>query len=220
MHAEPSLHKDVAAKQGVVGSGRNMRHLLASLAVFFCVCLPAGAQDLFFKPITMDSAILSELRVGATFEGVELNETVLILPGVVPLDRLHKLSVEAIFGGVDLNVLRLMGEFRPVVGGTVSLSGDDSWLWAGINWHTPIIDPVWFEFTLGGTVHNGYLENPPPGRDAYGCRALLYLSGTFGVDLTENLTASVNLEHGSHAKVCGATNPGFNAVGFKLGYKF
>lgn len=180
----------------------------------------AQAQETFFKPITLNDPILSELRVGASFEGVELNETVLILPGVVPLDRLHKLSVEAIFGGVDLNVLNLYGDFRPVIGGTFSLSGEDSWLWGGLNWHAPIIDPVWFEFTAGATVHNGYLENAPAGRRAYGCRALLYLSGTFGIDLNDNLTASVNLEHGSHAKTCGANNPGFNAVGLKLGYKF
>lgn len=180
----------------------------------------AQAQDLYFEPVKADSPLLSELRFGASFEGVELNEDILILPGVVPLDRLHKLSVEAIFGGVDLNVLNLYGDFRPVVGGTVSLTGEDSWVWGGVQWHAPIIDPVWFEFTTGLTVHNGYIENAPPGRRAYGCRGLLYLAGAFGVDLTENLSASINLEHGSHAKTCGPTNPGFNAVGFKLGYKF
>jgi hypothetical protein len=164
--------------------------------------------------------ILTELRFGASFEGVELSEDLVVLPGVVPFERLHKLSVEAIFGGVDLDVLDLIGEFRPVVGGTFSLTGEDSWLWAGVNWHTPVIDPVWFEFTLGGTVHDGYLDNAPPGRDAYGCRALIYASGAVGVDLTESLTASINLEHGSHGKMCGSVNPGFNSVGFKLGYKF
>lgn len=200
--------------------GAVLKRFIAGLVVVFGSLVQVQAQETFWKPVTLNDPILSELRVGAAFEGVELNESVLILPGVVPLDRLHKLSVEAVFGGVDLNVLNLYGDFRPVAGGTFSLSGEDSWLWGGLNWHAPIIDPVWFEFTAGATVHNGYLDNAPPGRRAYGCRALLYLSGTFGVDLTENLTASVNLEHGSHAKTCGATNPGFNAVGFKLGYKF
>ncbi len=213
--------------EGGLSSSRGVRVVVVVLKrfiaglVFGALSLTqAHAQELFFKPVTVNDPILSELRVGASFEGVELNETVLILPGVVPLDRLHKLSVEAIFGGVDLNVLNLYGDFRPVVGGTLSLSGEDSWLYAGVNWHAPIIDPVWFEFTAGATIHNGYLDNAPDGRRAYGCRGLLYLSGAFGVDLTENLSASINLEHGSHAKVCGANNPGFNAVGFKLGYKF
>ncbi len=200
--------------------GAVLKRFIAGLVVVFGSLVQVQAQETFWKPVTLNDPILSELRVGAAFEGVELNESVLILPGVVPLDRLHKLSVEAVFGGVDLNVLNLYGDFRPVAGGTFSLSGEDSWLWGGLNWHAPIIDPLWFEFTAGATVHNGYLDNAPPGRRAYGCRALLYLSGTFGIDLTENLTASVNLEHGSHAKTCGATNPGFNAVGFKLGYKF
>lgn len=198
-----------------------MRLLLASLTITLGLLLPASAQELFFKPVTMDSQILTELRVGAAFEGVELSDSLIFLPGVVPLDRLHKLSVEAIFGGIDLNVLNLVGEFRPVIGGTFSLSGrDDSWVWGGVNYHVQMLDPYWFEFTLGGTVHDGALENPAPGRDAYGCRALIYASGAFGVDITDNLTASVNLEHGSHATLCGKQNPGFNTVGFKLGYKF
>lgn len=202
------------------GGCRVFYRFVALMVVVLGGILPAQAQDLFFKPVTMSDPILTELRVGGAFEGVELNEAVLVLPAVVPLDRLHKVSVEAIFGGVDLNVLNLYGEFRPAVGGTLSLSGEDSWVWGGLNWHAPIIDPVWFEFTVGATVHNGYLDNAPPGRRAYGCRGLLYLSGTLGVDLTENLTASINLEHGSHAKACGSNNPGFNAVGVRLGYKF
>ena len=201
-------------------TGAVFKRFIAAGILLFGGLLQAQAQETFFKPVTLDDPILSELRVGASFEGVELNESVLFLPGVVPLDRLHKLSVEAVFGGVDLNVLNLYGDLRPVVGGTFSLSGEDSWLWGGVNWHVQALDPLWFEFTAGATVHNGYLENAPAGRRAYGCRALIYLSGAFGIDLTENLTASVNLEHGSHASTCGATNPGFNTVGFKLGYKF
>jgi hypothetical protein len=197
-----------------------MRRFLASVAVLLCVCLPANAQELFFKPVTVTSPVLTELRVGASFEGVQLNEDILFLPGVVPLDRLEKLSVEAIFGGVDLNVLNLVGSFRPAAGGTLALTGGDSWLWAGVNYHVEMLEPLWFELTLGGTVHNGLLDNPPPGKLAYGCRGLAYISGAFGVNLTENLTASVNLEHGSHARLCNGPNPGFNTVGFKLGYKF
>ena len=127
--------------------GAVLKRFIAGLVVVFGSLVQVQAQETFWKPVTLNDPILSELRVGAAFEGVELNETVLILPGVVPLDRLHKLSVEAVFGGVDLNVLNLYGDFRPVAGGTFSLSGEDSWLWGGLNWHAPIIDPVWFGTT-------------------------------------------------------------------------
>jgi hypothetical protein len=30
----------------------------------------------------------------------------------------------------------------------------------------------------------------------------------------------LTLDHGSHARLCGTQNPGFNALSFKLGYIF
>jgi hypothetical protein len=172
------------------------------------------------EPIAGVTPILSEFRFGAAFEGVELNETVLLLPGVVPLDRLHKLSFEAVFGGIDLNVFKWAGNLYPTVGGTISLTGEDSWLYAGVTWHVPLLDPLYFEFGLGGAVHNGHLSDAPDGRHNFGCRALIFAQGAFGVNLGDNWTATVNLEHGSHATLCGTNNQGFNSVGAKLGYRF
>ena len=181
----------------------------------------AVAEDLFFfEPVTINSPILTELRVGVTFAGVELNEDVLFLPATIDPAKMQNLTLEALYGGVDLDVFNVPGDIRPVVGASLSLNNLDSWVWAGINYHLEIIKPLFFEFTLGGVVHNGYLENPPPGRDAYGCRGLVYLSGGFGLDLNEQSTVTVMLDHGSHGKACGPTNPGFNAISLKYGHKF
>jgi lipid A 3-O-deacylase len=179
----------------------------------------AQANDLFFKPVTAGSPLLTELRVGATTAAVELNESVLFLPGQVDL-RLSNITAEAIFGGIDLDVFDIPGDLRPVLGASLSVNGTDSWAWAGVNYHVSMLEPLFFEFTLGGVVHNGYLDNPPAGRDAYGCRALIYASGGFGVKLSDSMTASLTLDHGSHARLCGTQNPGFNALSFKLGYIF
>lgn len=180
----------------------------------------AAAEGLTPKPVTVTSPLLTEFRVGVTFAAVELNEAVLFLPGQIDFARVHNITGEAIFGGIDLNVLDVPGDIRPVLGASVSLDGNDSWAWAGLNYHVEMLEPLFFEFTLGGTIHDGYLDNPPPGRDAYGCRALIYASGGFGVRMSETLTAMVTLDHGSHARLCGSTNPGFNALSFKLGYTF
>ena len=69
--------------------------------------------------------------------------------------------------------LRMSGEIRPVLGASLSLNNADSWAWAGINYHVTLLDPVFFEFTLGGVVHNGYLENPPEGREPPGLKSRL-----------------------------------------------
>jgi hypothetical protein len=197
--------------------------IVAGLSAGFFAASAAGAmaEDLFFfEPVTINSPILTELRVGVTFAGVELNEDVLILPASIDPGKVQNLTLEAIYGGIDLDVFNVPGDIRPVLGASLSLNDADSWAWAGINYHVTLLDPVFFEFTLGGVVHNGYLENPPEGRDAYGCRALLYASGGFGVNINEFSTATVTLDHGSHARACGSTNPGFNAISLKYGYKF
>lgn len=181
---------------------------------------PGQAETFLSEPVPNETPILSELRFGGAFEGVELNETVLILPGVVPLDRLHKFTVEAVFGGIDLNVFKWAGSLYPTVGGTISLTGDDSWLYAGVTWQLPILDNFYFEYGMGAAIHNGYLHDAPAGRRNYGCRALIFAQGAFGVNLGDNWTATINLEHGSHATLCGGDNQGFNSVGIKLGYKF
>lgn len=183
--------------------------------------VPLGQAEAFLsEPVANETPILSEFRFGGAFEGVELNETVLILPGVVPLDRLHKFSFEAVFGGIDLNVFKWAGSLYPTVGGTISLTGEDSWLYAGVTWHLPLFDNFYFEYGMGATVHNGYLSDAPAGRRNFGCRALIFAQGAFGVNLGDNWTATINLEHGSHATLCGTNNQGFNSVGIKLGYKF
>jgi lipid A 3-O-deacylase len=163
----------------------------------------------------------AEIRFGASFEGVELDENLALLPTTVPLDRLHKLSFEVLFGSPDLELFEWIGAPRPVVGATISTTGDDSWVKAALSWEWHIADtPIFVGGQLGATVHDGHLFDAPPGRRNFGCRTLLYGQATLGADIAENLTASLNFEHGSHAWTCGETNAGFNSVGFRLGYKF
>lgn len=182
--------------------------LVAALALW---ANAASAQDSF----------VSEIRGGFSFEGVELDEELLLLPTTVPLDRLHKVSFELLFRSPELDVFKWIWAPRPVIGATISLTGRESWAHAGLSWHVPVFEtPFFVEGTLGGAIHDGRLYNAPPGQKNFGCRAIFYGQATLGANIAENLTATLNFEHGSHAWTCGQTNDGFNAVGFRLGYKF
>lgn len=165
---------------------------------------------------------LHEFRVGASFEGVVLDDRTYI-PTTIPLDRLQKLSFEALFRTPFPDVFQWVGSPKPTVGATVSLVGGTSWAFAGLTWQIPVFEtPLFVEGTVGATIHDGALHaaDVPPGTPVYGCRVLLYTNLAIGWDIGDNWTASVNFEHGSHGRLCGTDNNGFNTVGFKVGYKF
>lgn len=173
------------------------------------------------SPALGQSDIVSELRVGAAFEGVELNPAFPLLPESVPLDRLHKVSFEVLFRSPEVDAFAWLGSPRPSVGATISLSGEDSWAKAGLSWQWQLGEtPLFVGAELGGAIHNGYLHDAPEGRRNFGCRTLFYGQATIGADIADKVTASLNFEHGSHAWTCGPVNSGFNAVGFRLGYRF
>ena len=160
---------------------------------------------------------LHEFRVGASFEGVDLDPAFYYLPTVVPLDRLHKLSFEVLFRTPYLDVFQWIGSPKPTIGGALSLTGDTSWIFAGLTWQVPVFEtPLFLEGTVGATLHNGALHDAPEGERVYGCRALLYVRGGVGVNLGEDWTASAYLEHGSHGRTCGYDKDGFHSVGVQV----
>lgn len=165
---------------------------------------------------------LHEFRLGASVEGVVLDPDLYYLPTVIPIDRLHKLSFEALFRSPNLDIFRWIGSPKPTIGGALSLTGDTSWIFAGLTWQVPVFEtPLFLEATTGVTLHNGPLHFAADEDDAvYGCRALLYVRGGVGVNISEDWTATAYLEHGSHGRTCGTDNDGFHSVGFQLGYKF
>ncbi|HEY0920400.1 acyloxyacyl hydrolase [Devosia sp.] len=178
----------------------------------------AAQQTLSTMPV---DAYLHEFRLGASFEGVGLDPDFYYLPTTVPLDRLHKLSFEALFRSPYPDLFRWIGSPKPTVGGALSLTGDTSWVFAGLTWQLPVLEtPLFLEATVGATLHNGPLHDAAPGEAVYGCRSLLYVRGGIGYDIDEHWTASAYLEHGSHGRVCGTDNSGFHSVGLQIGYKF
>ena len=53
-----------------------------------------------------------------------------------------------------------------------------------------------------------------------GCRFDFRESGGFGYQFNEHWDLIANIEHISHASLCGHINPGLTQVGARVGYKF
>lgn len=192
---------------------------VAALIISAAAASPAAAQQTLST--MAPGEYLHEFRLGASFEGVELDPDFAYLPTIIPVDRLHKLSFEALFRTPYPDVFQWVGSPKPTIGGALSLTGDTSWVFAGLTWQLPVFEtPLFLEATVGATLHNGPLHDAPEGEAVYGCRSLLYVRGGIGYDIDEHWTASAYLEHGSHGRICGTDNSGFHSVGFQIGYKF
>ena len=59
-----------------------------------------------------------------------------------------------------------------------------------------------------------------PGRIDMACPTTFHESIGLGVELTPHVDLVADVEHSSHAYLCGRQNPGLTNVGLKLGYKF
>lgn len=112
------------------------------------------------------------------------------------------------------------------VGTSVNTSGDTSFLYAGFNWSGDFAhdvfqaqDGIYGSFGFGGAVHDGDLQNAPPGEKAFGSRALFHLSAEVGYDFDPQWNLSVYYDHYSNGGLADP-NPGINDLGMRVGYHF
>ena len=156
------------------------------------------------------AGILDEVRLGvlgfwqdnaSSEEGVYVTAQVLFDPFLQPLDN---------------RILDILLRPRPHIGGTASFDGTDQ-LFAGLTWTVPIWRGLFAEASLGGTIHNGPLENA---QVALGCRVLFRESLGLGVAIGEHWRVIAGIDHSSHAELCGDDNDGLTHVGVSAGYRF
>ena len=165
--------------------------------------------------------VVSEVRLGLNYHMVYYTMLPPPDPRSLYLTRLEDVSFDVLFTTPDLDVFRWLGSPRPEIGTTLNINGEDSLLHAGLTWTVPLFDsPFYFEGTFGAAAHNGYLGNEAPaGRRKYGCRVNFYERFGLGVNVTENVTATLAYEHMSNAGLC-EYNAGISNLGLKLGWKF
>ena len=146
-------------------------------AALLGVCLalppaPAAAQKL-----------IDEFKIGGMAHDVTL--------GGRHLEGGADVNIELLFTPPD--ILRFIGSPRPHIGGDINTSGNTSQGYFGLTWGIMLIqslfgagDGVFVNGSLGGAIHDGYLNTAPPDRKRLGSRILFRESAELGYQLTPN----------------------------------
>ena len=184
------------------------RVALASLSIVWLVAapLPAAAQ----------LKIVDEVKTGILAHDVGfLGHHLEAGPDV---------NLEMLFTPPD--VLALIGSPRPHIGADINTAGKTSDGYFGLTWGIMLIqslfgtgDGVFINGSLGGAVHDGYLNSGPPNRKLLGTRVLFRESAELGYQLVPGISMSALLDHISNANI-GHHNMGITSAGARLGFKF
>lgn len=105
------------------------------------------------------------------------------------------------------------------VGGMLNTEGLTSYAYAGFTWRAYVFDKLFVEGELGGAWNNSP-DKVHHNRITIGCPVTFRESAGVGYQFTNNISLLANVEHISHANLCGDGNPGLTDFGVKLGYKF
>ncbi|MCF6302467.1 MAG: acyloxyacyl hydrolase [Devosiaceae bacterium] len=160
---------------------------------------------------------ISEFRAGVMLHSIDE-------PGpngeVLNFSRLQDVSFDVLFTSPDIDVFRWIGSPRPRLGATVNFAGLESMVRLGLTWQVPLWDSAFFiEGTFGAAVHNGVLDGAVfPARNL-GCLLQFYEAGGLGMNVSDNMTVVLEIEHASTAELC-TPNKGLTNLGVKVGFKF
>ena len=187
---------------------------LALLASFAAGTGRAAAQEL--TPIWW----VDELRGGLFLHSVDKAGPDPLF-GLIDTTRGVDANVELLFTPFDLGDFSWLGEFRPHVGATVSLNGLESMVYAGLSWTWHVLDgPVFVEASLGGSLNNGVASGAAYPARSLGCSLLFRESASVGVDVSEQASVMLTVEHASHAGLCSGGNEGLTNLGVRVGWRF
>jgi len=138
-------------------------------------------------------------------------------------------------GGADVNleflftppdILGIIGSPRPHIGADINTSGNTSDGYFGLTWGIMLIqnlfgagDGIFAQGSLGGAVHDGYIDSGPANRKLLGSRILFRESAELGYQINPTINVSAILDHISNANL-GQHNAGITSAGARLGFKF
>jgi len=105
------------------------------------------------------------------------------------------------------------------VGGSLNLSGDTSFGYAGLTWTYDLTPSIFVEGSFGGAVHNGETDPVDDHHNAFGCTALFRESAAVGFRANANWSIMATVEHLSNAGLC-SNNRGLTNFGVRVGYTF
>ena len=186
-----------------------MRIVAAAMLVVLALCGTARA------------AMFGELRGGLFVHGV--GSAGLMDPG-----RLEDANLEFVFKPlIDVPAL---GSIQPVVGVTANFGGEESFGYAGLDWHVPVlITPFFVEAGLGGALGSNMLGQPVPSpsnpaaasaqAQQWSCAPLWHAQLSAGIQLTDLADVMLTGEHYRPMSACGTTAAVTN-VGVRVGVSF
>jgi len=134
--------------------------------------------------------------------------------------------------GADLNVevlgpspafLQGLWAPRPHLGFSVNTAGATDYGYLGLTWRgrpwrplLPLLEGLFVAGSLGGAIHDGYLNTAPPEHKLLGTRLLFRYSLEGGYQLTRGVNVSFMLDHLSNGHVV-RHNQGLNELGVRIG---
>jgi lipid A 3-O-deacylase len=134
------------------------------------------------------------------------------------------INLEMLFTPPD--ILRVLGSPRPHIGADINTSGNTSDGYFGLTWGIMLIqslfgagDGVFANGSLGGAIHDGFIDTAPAGRKRLGSRVLFRESAELGYQITPNASVSAMVDHISNANL-GTHNAGITSAGARFGFKF
>jgi lipid A 3-O-deacylase len=140
------------------------------------------------------------------------------------LEKGPDVNLEMLFTPPDL--LAIIGSPRPHIGADINTAGKTSDGYFGLTWGIMLIqslfnpgDGIYANGSLGGAVHDGYIDSGPPNRKLLGSRVLFRESAELGYQLVPGISVSALLDHMSNANL-GRHNAGITSAGARLGFKF
>ena len=179
---------------------------IVAIALLLVAPLPAAAQ----------LKVVDEVKLGALAHDV----------GFLGhhLEKGIDVNLEMLFTPPD--ILSVIGSPRPHIGADINTAGKTSDGYFGLTWGIMLIqslfgagDGVFINGSLGGAVHDGYINSGPPDRKLLGTRVLFRESAELGYQLVPGISMSALLDHMSNANI-GRHNMGITSAGARLGFKF
>jgi len=191
---------------------------LTTTALRMTVLAAAGCALLALRPTPAAAQLklVDEIKLGGLAHDVTF--------GGRHVESGADVNLEILFTTPD--ILRFIGSPRPHLGADINTSGNTSDGYFGLTWGIMLIqslfgvgDGVYLNGSLGGAIHDGYLNSAPPDRKKLGSRILFRESAELGYQLTPIFSVSAIVDHISNANLANH-NAGITSAGARIGVKF
>jgi len=177
------------------------------LAAVFLVCLTNGRAE-------ADDVVFDELRFGtsASIGSGNGHESGLVPSLTVFFDPFSETQAK----GWAQTIL----EPRLYLGTSIGTGDSASQVYSGLSFDFAVTEKFFLELGLGGTVHDGDLQEDGSSGPKLGCRLLFREYAAAGYRFDDNWQVLATVDHSSHANLCDGPNDGLTHAGLAIGYKF